>query len=197
VTLVYPNGGESWAATGTYTITWHMRDDDGDALTSSLFTSRDNGATWNLSAPNLTAAQFGLDVAMLPGGEQVRFRVDVTDGLLTASDASDAPLRVPNKAPLVMVLGPAPYTVLTPGEPILLSALATDVEDGPLSGAALSWSSDRAGALGSGADVAVAHLSLGWHTLTAVARDSAGATGQASVRVVVGRQAWLPLVARR
>jgi hypothetical protein len=196
VTLTYPNGGETWAATGTYTITWQMGDDDGDALTSSLFTSRDDGATWNLAAANLTGARYGLDVDLLPGGDQVRFRVDVTDGLLTCSDASDGSLRVPNKAPLVFVLGPAPRTVLAPGEPALLSALATDVEDGPVSSPALSWSSDRDGALGSGADLAVANLSLGWHTLTATARDSSGATGQAAVRVLVGEPLWLPLVVK-
>jgi hypothetical protein len=196
VTLTYPNGGESWAATGTYTITWQTHDDDGDALYSSLFYSRDNGTTWGPVAVNLTSTLYALDVTSLAGGTQARFRVDVSDGLLTASDASDAPLRVPNKAPLVIVLGPVANAVLEPGQAVVLSGLATDVEDGPLSSAGLSWSSDRDGALGSGADVAATNLSVGWHTITLSARDSAGAVGQASVRVLVGRELWLPLITR-
>jgi Tol biopolymer transport system component len=36
VTVLSPNGGETWAASGTYTITWTASDADGDPLTYSV-----------------------------------------------------------------------------------------------------------------------------------------------------------------
>jgi hypothetical protein len=197
VTLTYPRGGETWSASGAYTVTWQAGDADGDTLHSSLFYSRDNGATWNPLASNLASTSYPLDAALLAGGEQALFRVLVTDGLLSASDTTATPLRVPNKAPLVLLLSPAGGNVFAPGQAVVLQGLATDLEDGPLSPESLRWSSDRDGALGTGSTLTLSTLSRGWHTLTLAASDSAGTQGQATARVLVGDRVWVPLLMKR
>jgi hypothetical protein len=146
-------------------------------------------------AANLSSTHYALDAASLPGGSQVYFKVLVSDGLRTAGDTA-GPVSVPNKPPLVLMFGPKERSVFAPGEPIMLRGAATDPEDGPVAPHLLVWSSDRDGQLGTGAELAVADLSLGWHTLTLSTGDRLGATGQASVRVLVGRRLFMPIAGR-
>lgn len=196
VTVTYPAGGEVWAASGAYTVTWQRSDADGDPLLSNLLFSRDDGVTWEAVDVDIAGTRYVLNAATLTGGEQVRFRVEVSDGLNTAQ-ATSGPVQVPNKGPLVLVLSPREGTVITPGSMVLLRGTATDREDGPLSSARLSWASDRDGALGTGDGAVAGSLSRGWHTLTAEVHDSAGLSGSASVRVLVGQRMWLPAVIKR
>lgn len=89
-----------------------------------------------------------------------------------------------NRPPTVRIDMPADNASLVLGQATTLSGTATDVEDGPLSGAALAWTSSRDGALGAGTTLQVT-LSQGVHVLTLTATDSMGATGQASITVSV------------
>jgi hypothetical protein len=61
---------------------------------------------------------------------------------------------------------------------------------------ALSWSSDRAGPLGTGAELPLANLSQGAHTITLSVTDSAGQTTTTSVDVFVGARLFLPNLRR-
>jgi len=90
----------------------------------------------------------------------------------------------PNTFPSVAIDAPIDGAALFAGTPLLLAAHATDEEDGLL-GDAIRWSSDRDGALGSGAMFTVTSLSAGAHTITATVTDAAGATSSASASVVV------------
>jgi len=98
---------------------------------------------------------------------------------------------VPNKAPLIALLSPGRDSVHAPGQPILFQAMATDFEDGSLAAASLTWSSDRDGP-GCGRLYRGGQPLARWHTITASTRDSAGAVGQTSVRVMIGERLWLP-----
>lgn len=86
-----------------------------------------------------------------------------------------------NTAPTVDVTAPTDGTTVTEGEAITFTADATDAEDGTT---AVSWSSDRDGALGDGASI-TATLSVGTHAVTASTTDSAGASASDSVTVTV------------
>jgi hypothetical protein len=196
VTLTYPVGGEGWGSSGTYSVTWQRSDADGDALWSNLLFSRDNGATWEAVDVDIVGTRFVLDASTLTGGQQVRFRVEVSDGLNTAY-ATSGPVQVPNKGPLVLLLSPADGSVIKPGSAVLLRGVATDREDGPVDEAELSWSSDRDGPLGTGDGAVASGLSNGWHTITGTVRDRDGVSGSASARVLVGQQLWLPVVTGR
>jgi hypothetical protein len=197
VTLTFPNGGEAWAATGVYTVTWHMGDQDHDALGAYVYYSSDNGTSWYPVASNITSTVLAVDASQLAGSEQARFRVEVNDGLLTTADSSDASFSVPQKGPVIGILTPGNNSAHTPGQPVLFQALTTDLEDGSLDPAGMTWSSNQDGALGTGAFVAPSDLSLGWHTITAAIHDSDGLEGRASVRILVGYRVNLPLVTKR
>ena len=56
-----------------------------------------------------------------------------------------------------------------------MAASASNTQDGTLT-AAIAWTSDRDGALGSGGSVTVSTLSVGTHLLTAAVTDSGGLT---------------------
>jgi hypothetical protein len=52
VTLLAPNGGETW--TGSQTVRWTASDDDGDPLAFAVLYSRDGGASWTPLTTGLT-----------------------------------------------------------------------------------------------------------------------------------------------
>ena len=68
---------------------------------------------------------------------------------------------------------------------MILRALGTDLEDGPLSAQSFAWTSDKDGSLGGGAQVMIDRLSVGEHTLTLNGVDAQGNTGSYSVKIVV------------
>lgn len=74
---------------------------------------------------------------------------------------------------------------MTQGSAVLLYAQALDLKDGNLGASAFTWSSDRDGILGTGEQIIVQNLSLGVHTLTVDAVNSAGLHALQSVQIEV------------
>jgi hypothetical protein len=113
----------------------------------------------------------------------VAFAIELGGGTL-----GQAPTNTP---PTLAILAPASGATVPLGTPLQLRASAGDAEDGDL-GALVSWSSNRDGALGTGASRTVT-LTAGNHTITATVRDSeqAAATKTVSVEVTSGTQTTL------
>ncbi|MCB1772274.1 MAG: S8 family serine peptidase, partial [Gammaproteobacteria bacterium] len=146
--------------------------------------------SWSVSAgalpPGLSLSGGGLLSGVPDVAGSFAFSVTVTDALGIA-DTVDFVLVVappPNTPPVVAVISPADGSVVDEGVALTLSATASDAEDGDL-GAQISWSSDRDGALGSGATRTISNLSVGTHRLTASVSDSAGATAAHAVSLTV------------
>ena len=59
-------------------------------------------------------------------------------------------------------------------------------------GAAVCWSSDRDGALGTGDQLLVADLRPGWHEITVTATDDDENTGSDTIGLHVGYRTYLP-----
>jgi hypothetical protein len=91
---------------------------------------------------------------------------------------------VVNAAPEVAITAPAAGGVFSPGDTVTLAATARDLEDGDLA-AAVTWTSDLAGPLGTGSPLATGALGSGIHTVTAMVTDGGGKSAQAAVSVVV------------
>ena len=182
VTVLSPNGGETWAATGTYTITWTTNDADGDPLTYSVLYSPDE-SNWMPIGATITQTQLAVNAAELAGSTNARIRVLASDGANTSADESDAPFTVGRKPPQAFIISPEADSATLEGTPVLLEGTAYDLEDGTLGDAALNWSSSRDGDLGTGAQV-LTTLSLGQHTLTLTATDSDANTVAATVQVL-------------
>jgi len=196
VQVLSPNGDENWPDAGPYTIRWQAFDEDGDELTARVFYSADGGATWEPLAVNLKTTELRVQAGDLPGGTDNLVRVMVSDGVNTSFDDSDGPFTVSDKAPLALIIQPPSGVILYPEQPVILQGVATDPEEGPLPDEQMQWTSDRDGALGEGADLAVSELSAGVHRITLSATDSQGHTGERSITVIVGRSPYLPLVMR-
>jgi hypothetical protein len=174
VTITAPTGGPLPA--GEVTVRWTGNDADGDSLTYALLYTNDNGDTWTSIATGISASELTLDRALLPGGDNSRFRVIATDGVRSGQADSEL-LSVPQKVPTLTVVEPADGAVFFPNQPISFSATAYDLEDGELAGAAITWASDQPdGDLGSGNQLVLANLSTGVHNITVTATDSDGAS---------------------
>jgi hypothetical protein len=194
VTVLSPNGGETWAASGAYTITWTAGDLDGDSLTYSVLYSPD-GNDWVPVGTAITGTQLAVNAAELAGGIAARVRVLATDGVNTTADESDAAFTVGRKGPAAFILAPTGDVRFMPGTPLWLQGYGYDLEDGTLEGAALRWRSDRDGDLGTGSQALVT-LSPGPHVITLTATDSQGNTAATSISIFAGQRAHLPIVMR-
>jgi hypothetical protein len=182
VAITAPAPGTTLA--GTVALTWQGRDADGDPLTYVVAYSPDNGRDWYYLAVDLDASRLSIDTTRLPGGDQALFRVMASDGSHTAV-ATAGPFRVARQAPTALILLPGETITIRQGQTLLLSGYGHDPEDGLLSGASLTWSSDLSGPLGSGKRLTVPGLPAGTHTLTLTAGDSDGNLTTATVTVTV------------
>ena len=87
-------------------------------------------------------------------------------------------------SPFVTVSSPVDGQLVISGTPVTLSASATDIEDGDLSGG-IAWSSNIDGALGSGASLSISSLSEAVHLLTASVTDSDSNESMVAIEVTV------------
>jgi hypothetical protein len=196
VTVISPNGGETWSADGTYTISWAGSDADGDSLTYSVLYSPD-GTNWVPLGTGITETQLFVNATELAGGSGAKVRVLASDGINTSTDESDGSFTVGHKGPQAFILSPEGDVTIMLGTPLLLQGYAYDLEDGALGQSALRWTSSLDGDLGTGSQVLVI-LSQGQHVITLTATDSDGntATATARVNVSVGSKTYLPLILR-
>lgn len=197
VTITSPGAQPTiWAAGTQATVQWTAADVDGDTLVYALFYSHNAGQNWQLLAEGFTETSYALDVDALAGGNDVRLRVVVSDGVNTSYDETDAAIQVPNKAPIPGILSPEDGLWVEPEDLVLLQGGATDLEDGSLPAESLHWRSDRQGPLGTGYSAPLTTLEPGRHVITLRATDSSGIHGETSLTVNVGYGIFLPSVTK-
>jgi hypothetical protein len=97
VEVTAPDGGE--VLVGETSITWSADDFDNDPLSFTVFYSDDGGGGWTQLATGLTSTSLLWDTTQVANGTDYLIRVQVTDGLETAEDVSDAPFTVDNPPP--------------------------------------------------------------------------------------------------
>lgn len=124
------------------TVTWSSSDPDADELSHTLLYSADDGTTWDVVSLDLDRTTTSIPRWGLPGSDQARFKVIVSDGL-HASEAVTERFSLPNLAPTVTLEEPLDGTILTGAQSLALRAQAYDAEDGALDDASVTWVSDR------------------------------------------------------
>ncbi|MFW6089196.1 MAG: leishmanolysin-related zinc metalloendopeptidase [Gemmatimonadota bacterium] len=180
VTITSPADGGTSTLGEAVTFSGEATDSEDGAITGSALVW-----TSDLDGPIGTGAEFS--------------RSDLSGGFheitLTATDSEGASGSATitfgiGGAPQVEIDGPeeqsngAPHTV-TVGTTVTFSGSAVDVEDGSLAGAALSWTSNVDGPLGTGSSLPTDVLSAGMHTVTLTATDSDDNEAKATVLVIV------------
>ena len=130
-------------------------------------------------------------LAFVPGPAGSRaFAGVLVLGFALAGCGSNEPCSVtgscPNQEPDVTISAPADGGATVVGQTVTFSGEASDPEDGPITGAALVWTSDLDGPIGTGTGFTRNDLSGGTHAITLTATDSEGASGQASIAFGVG-----------
>lgn len=185
VKVTSPVGGEHWGAAEEQTVTWVAADPDGAPLTYSVQYSPDKGQTWVAIGVSLADSGLKINTANLPGGQAALVRVIATDGFNSTEATSPGTFTVDSHAPDVYIGSPDNGLTLMQGDPVVLHAYGTDVEDGPLPADAFDWTSSLDGALGPGDLIMVDSLSTGTHDLTVTGRDADGNTATYSVQVTV------------
>ncbi len=98
-----------------------------------------------------------------------------------------------NQAPIVTIAAPANNATFRQGASVQFNCSAVDPEGGVIDNAAYAWTSSVDGALGTGASIQNALVSIGTHTISCSATDDGGATGSAAITVEVFANA-LPVV---
>jgi hypothetical protein len=193
VNFTNPVSAVSWPAGSTQTLQWTGNDIDGDSLSYSVSYSSDGGTSWVLLVAGLTTTSLDVEVDALAGSTDARFRVIATDGVNTAFDETPAPIDIPNKAPMVVIIEPSDEAVFNPGALVVLKGSGTDLEDGNLPDEALHWTSDRQGSLGIGPSIPLTTLEPGWHEITLNVVDSLGIPASDSRMIFIGHRVVLPI----
>ena len=130
---------------------------------------------WTSRASTVASVSGGTITAVGPGTAWI---------VASAGTAADSLLAaVRNVEPEVTITAPDDGAAFEDGDTIILAGTASDLEAGDLSGS-MEWSSDVAGDLGTGAELAV-ELEPGDHVITAVIHDAHGDSASASVAVTV------------
>ena len=106
---------------------------------------------------------------------------------LASCAGSSEPVASTNQPPQSAIERPLFGAVYPESTEVTFLGSSTDPEEGPLGGAALVWSSAIDGPLGTGDSITVPRLSPGAHLVTLRATDGQGATGDATVLVIVPR----------
>jgi hypothetical protein len=188
VTVLSPNGGE-YLDGPSATLAWSASDGDSDLLECAIQFSPDGGATWTTLVSGWSGTEYVLPLTYVEGTEQGLIRVLATDGFNTSQDQSDATFSVARHAPAATLLAPVDGSLYVGDQLLILDGRAIDNEDGDLPDAALTWTSDLDGVLGTGRslDVAAATLTEGTHTITLAAQDADGQIGTDTISVEVYR----------
>lgn len=184
VTVTSPSAGASITG-ATIPLAWTASDPDEDPLEISLYYSRDGGSTWRFAGLTDNTGSYGLRADLLGGSSQAKVRVVVSDGFHRGQGES-ATFSVSNRAPIVYISEPDDGATALEGQSVLLRGGALDPQDEQIGGSdtGLSWSSDRDGALGTGASLTTP-LSVGAHKITLTVTNSVGVSGDAMVTIEV------------
>jgi arylsulfatase A-like enzyme len=174
--------------------------DEGESIgfTATATDAEDNNATltaaisWSSNVDGALGTGGSINVSTLSAGpHQITAAVTDSDGAPDSASINVTIEAVPvNTPPEVTITAPSSGSSFDEGESIGFTATATDAEDNNATlTAAISWTSNVDGALGTGGSINVSTLSAGSHQITAAVTDSDGAPDSASINVTIATTA--------
>jgi len=162
-------------------------DQDNDELIYRIYYSVDAGETYDLYEPiyrivDTTSNMFSVDASIIPGTDEARIGVSVTDG--TRSAFAETPIfRIEQHTPTVKIVSPESGAVIY-DETIQFYAGADDIDGDPPS-AAYSWRSSLDGYLADGqsVDLDASQLTPGEHTISVTVTDDTNRTATDTIKI--------------
>ncbi len=136
-----------------------------------------NRLTWSSSLQGALGTGEHVDATLNAGAHTITLTAVDDDGLAGSRSIlvlSNAPGNTP---PVAEITAPTNGATVQSTDLVALVGTGVDDEDGALSGAALVWSSDLDGPLGTGSPLDVTGLTEGRHRVTLTVTDSAGGLG--------------------
>ena len=175
VGIISPLDGSTHFVSAPVTLTGSSQDtEDGDISAGLVWTSDRDGALGTGASLPATLTTLGSHVITATS----------TDQGTQVGSASVTISVVANTAPVVGISSPLDGSTHFVSVPVTLAGSSQDTEDGDI-GAGLVWTSDRDGALGTGASLPVTLTTLGSHVITATSTDQGTLVGSASVTITV------------
>ena len=151
--------------------------EDGDVTASLAWTS-------DLDGPIGTSGSFS--TSTLSVGTHTITALATDSGTLTGSAAITVTITAAptNTPPTASISAPADLSSFVAGTSVTFTGTGSDIEDGDVT-ASLVWTSNLDGPIGTGGSFSTSTLSVGTHTITAVATDSGTLTGSAAITVTI------------
>ena len=173
------------ALAGRHDVVWTVTDPDSAAFSAKVFYSRDDGRTWSQIGAGDGLRTLAVDFDSLPGSAATALvKVLVSDGANTGAAVSPR-FAVARKLPAAQIVAPLAGTAVPRQTLVQFEGVVYDVDDGLLDGAAVQWTSNLDGPLGTGAVLNVDTLRPGRHDITLSAKDADGNATQARTTVAV------------
>ena len=133
----------------------------------------DDSITWSSSIDGALGTGSTITSSTLsPGGHTISAQVTDSAGVTRSDSITITVSAQANAPPSVSIESPSDGSSFTQGSSVDLRARSSDPEDGSVD-ASIEWTSSIDGVLGGGASIAISTLSVGTHTITASATDSA------------------------
>lgn len=182
VTITAPTDGGSAATATNVTFTGSATDPEDGAITGAAL-------VWTSDLDGVIGTTGSFSTTTLSGGTH-RIVLTATDSEAAAGTDTISFSITGAGIPVVAITSPtnqgngAPRTVFE-GAGVTFTATATDLEDGPLSGASVVWTSNVDGQIGTGTSFATSSLGEGMHTVTLAATDSDLNETRSTVLVIV------------
>jgi hypothetical protein len=172
---------------GTYNtnvpVTWSASDADGDPLTISIEYSRD-GSQWSPIGQSVgNNGTITVPTFLLGGSHTAQMRAYASDGFNVGVYTSTQ-FTIPDQPPQPAITGPQTGATFLEGQTINFTANALDRQDGVITDTQLIWRSSRDGLLGTGPSL-YKILSVGVHTITLQATNSAGLSATTNITLSV------------
>ena len=144
-------------------------DEGAISLTATATDVQDGDLSNSVSWSSTTDGVLVTPAQLSAGQHEIRASVTDSDGF---SNVASVEVTIVNK-PSVQIMLPVAGMSLTQGQSLVLTAEATDVEDGDTS-SSINWSSSLDGALGTGATISTNLATAGIHVITATVIDDDG-----------------------
>ncbi|MFA5772808.1 MAG: right-handed parallel beta-helix repeat-containing protein, partial [Thermoplasmata archaeon] len=152
--------------------------DDEDLLLTGTSINWSSNVTGYLGSGNITVSNLSI------GKHQITLNVTDSDRV-TATATANITVAAANNKPTAYITAPTEGQVFAQGATVTFTGYGTDIEDGFLRGASITWTSNISGQIGAGNITYYNFTAVGVHSITLTVTDSISQTANTTVNITV------------